>query len=594
MKKIHKYKMGLVGNCSYIAYINTEANVKWMCMPRFDSSFIFGSLLDEEKGGEFSIKPAGKTFESTQYYIENTNILATEFTTEGGMFRVIDFAPRFNQYDRYFKPYMLCRKIELISGRPFINIKCKPVDDYGRIVPEITMASNHIRYLNVGNVVRLTTDIPLNFILNESSFVLSGNKYLIFTYGEHLEASLHDTAEKFLDKTRNYWTTWVKSTSIPNLYQKEIIRSALVLKLHQYEDTGAIIASGSTSLPEENQSTRNWDYRYCWMRDTYYTLTAFNSIGHFEELEKYFNYIENIILNNVNDRIQPLYSIAGEKIISEQILSLQGYLDNTPVRIGNDAYTHIQNDVYGQLLVSLLPIYADLRLSLKFKNQSIDIVKHLLKKIELTIDEPDAGLWEFRNQKQEHCYTNLFHWAGSKTAAKIFRLLNDKRMENKAVKLAEHASKKIEKCYSKTKKAYTQAIGVEALDASCMQLITMNYLDHKSQRAENHLKAIENELMTKNGLMYRYRHNDDFGIPNNSFLICSFWYIESLACLNKIDQAIANLDAILKYSNHLGLYSEDIDGDGGQWGNFPQTYSHVGLMNAVFRIAKKLDTPIYL
>jgi glucoamylase len=356
MKKSHKYNMGLIGNCSYMAYIDDKANVRWMCMPRFDSSFIFGSLLDDNKGGEFSIKPAKGHFSSKQSYLDNTNILITEFKASDGRFRIIDYAPRFYQYDRYFKPLMLFRKIELLEGRPFIKIICNPVYEYGRLIPEIMIGSNHIRYLNFGSVVRLTTDIPLNFIINESPFVLSDNKYLVFTYGEPLEAPLQETAERFLEKTRNYWIDWVKSTSIPMIYQKEMIRSALVLKLHQYEDTGGIIASGTTSLPEENHSTRNWDYRYCWMRDSYYTLMAFNSIGHFEELERYFNFIENIILNNVENRIQPLYSITAEKNINENTLDLDGYLGNKPVRIGNEAYTHIQNDVYGQLLVSLLPI----------------------------------------------------------------------------------------------------------------------------------------------------------------------------------------------------------------------------------------------
>lgn len=594
MKMPHKYNMGLIGNCSYMAYIDNQANVKWMCMSRFDSSFIFGSLLDENKGGEFSIQPAKEKFSSKQHYIENTNILITDFEVSDGKFRVIDYAPRFYQYDRYFKPLMFCRKIELIEGRPFIKIKCRPVDDYGNLSPEIMMASNHIRYLNLRSVVRLTTDIPLNFIINETSFVLSENKYLVFTYGEPLEASLQETAERFLEKTKNYWVNWIKSTSIPKIYQKEIIRSALVLKLHQYEDTGGIIASGSASLPESNQSTRNWDYRYCWMRDSYYTLMVFNSIGHFEELERYFNFIENIILNNVDDRIQPLYSISGEKTISERILDLDGYLNNSPVRIGNDAFTHIQNDVYGQLLVSLLPIYTDLRLKIELKHKSIDIVKVLLSKIELTMNEPDAGLWEFRNLKQHHCYTYLFHWAGSKAAIKISQILKDRKMESKATKLAREASKNIEKCYSPEKQAYTQAIGNNSLDASSMQLITMNYLDHSSPKTQAHLKAIENELMNKSGLFFRYKHKDDIGVPINSFLICSFWYIESLACMNRVDEAIKCLEEILKYSNDLGLFSEDIDSAGGQWGNFPQTYSHVGLMNAIFRIAKKLDSPIFI
>ncbi len=593
MKDIHKYNMGVIGNCSYIAYIDDNACVKWMCMPRFDSSFVFGSLLDEKKGGKFSIMPAMEKYSTKQYYIENTNILCTEFTAADGKFRVIDFAPRFFQFDRYFKPQMLCRKIEIIEGRPFINIACHPVGEYGRITPEALMASNHIRYLNLESVVRLTTDIPLNFIINETPFVLSENKYLVFTYGEPLEASLQETTERFLVKTVNYWVNWVKSTSIPKIYQKEMIRSALVLKLHQYEDTGGIIASGSTSLPEENNSSRNWDYRYCWMRDSYYTLMAFNSLGHFEELEKYFHYIENIILNQ-GERIQPLYSITTNKSIEEKILGLEGYLYNKPVRIGNDAYTHIQNDVYGQLLVSLLPIYADRRLSVETLQKSPDIIKLLLDKIEIYIDEPDAGLWEFRNFKQYHCYTYLFHWAGCMAAMKIARIFNDSAMETKAVGLAKKASKQIEKCYNPQKQAYTQAIGVDNLDASSMQLITMNYLEYNSPRARKHLIALEKELKAKNGLFYRYRHDDDFGKPNNTFLICSFWYIESLACLGRIDEAIEHFDNLMEYSNHLGLFSEDAGPDGSQWGNFPQTYSHVGLMNAVFRIARKLDSPIFI
>ena len=593
MSEIHQYKMGVIGNCSYIAYIDTWANVKWMCLPRFDSSFVFGSLLDENQGGEFSIQPANKQFTSNQYYLENTNILCTEFTTENGKFRVIDYAPRFYQYDRFYKPLMLCRKIELIEGSPFIRIKCKPVGDYGRLKPEILLGSNHIRYLNIGSQVRLTSDIPLNFILNEKSFVLSETRYLNFTYGVPLEASLEETSERFLDKTKEYWLSWIKSTSIPNFHQQEMIRSVLTLKLHQYEDTGGIIASGSASLPEFDESTRNWDYRYCWMRDTYYTLTALNSIGHFEELERYFHYIENIILNE-EKRIQPLYTITGEKLITERILDLDGYRNNLPVRVGNDAYTHIQNDVYGQLLVSLLPIYNDFRLTASNKHKSKIIIKILLDKIEQSMDEPDAGLWEFRNKKQFHCYTYLFHWAGCKAAEKIALVLEDKEFETKAQNLVQIAANYIERCYDPEQEAYTQAIGVKHLDASCLQLITMNYLDPKTERASKHLQALEKELKADHGLFYRYKHEDDFGSPSSTFLVCSFWYIEALACVGRVEEAINNFEIMTNFSNHLGLFSEDVDEQGCQWGNFPQTYSHVGLMNAAFRIAKKMDLPIFI
>ncbi|HTF80182.1 MAG TPA: glycoside hydrolase family 15 protein, partial [Cytophagales bacterium] len=344
---MHQYNMGVIGNCSFLAYIDKDADVKWLCMPKFDSSFIFGGLLDRNKGGYFYIKPKTEPYQSRQYYIENTNILCTEFENAEGKFKVTDFAPRFFQHDRYFRPLMFIRKIEPLDGRPIIRVGCKPVGDYGRVQPEVLKGSSHIRYLNIGEQVRLSTNISLNLIDEETPFVLSETKYIVFTYGVPLEAAIEETAENFLEKTQKYWTSWIKTTSIPGIYQKEIIRSALVLKLHQYEDTGGIIASGSMSLPEFDQSGRNWDYRYCWMRDTYYTLNALNSLGHFEESVKYFQYIENIIVNSQN-RIQPLFSITGEKKITEIELDLEGYLGrNTPVRLGNDAYTHIQNDVYG-------------------------------------------------------------------------------------------------------------------------------------------------------------------------------------------------------------------------------------------------------
>lgn len=386
-KDIHRYNMGVIGNCSYIAYIDIHANVNWMCMPRFDASFIFGSLLDKTKGGEFSITPVGD-YNSRQYYIPNSNVLCTEFTCSNGKFRVIDCAPRFQQYERNFKPLMLVRKIELIEGNPFIVIKCKPVSNYGAVPTSMVQSSNHLRFLNFDVQVRLTTDVSLARIEQEQSFVLTQNQYLAFTYGEPLEAPLKTTVEDFINKTIRYWQTWIKSTYVPDIYQDEIIRSALVLKLHQYEDTGGIIASGTTSLPEHNGSARTWDYRYCWFRDSYYTLKAFNEMGHFDELEGYFEYIQNILMN-AKDRIQPLYSVTGQADLKEIHIDLEGYLKNQPVRIGNKAYEQIQNDTYGQILVGLMPLFTDKRLTFAKKKSYKIMANRLLDCIERTLDEPD-------------------------------------------------------------------------------------------------------------------------------------------------------------------------------------------------------------
>jgi GH15 family glucan-1,4-alpha-glucosidase len=587
----HQYNMGIVGNCSYIAYIDHQAEIKWLCWPRFDSSFVFGSLLDRERGGMCYVKPSGE-YTSRQYYIPNTNVLCTEFQCSDGKFRVIDCAPRFQQYERNFKPLMLVRKIERLDGNPVVKVVCRPVGSYGTLKPEVVMSSNHLRYLNFDMQMRLTSDVSLSNILEEQSFVLDQNRYIVLTYGEPLEAPLKSTAEDFINKTVRYWQTWIKSTYVPDIYQEHVIRSALVLKLHQYEDTGGIIASGTTSLPEHNGSARTWDYRYCWFRDSYYTLKAFNEMGHFDELERYFESIQNILMRETG-RMQPLYSITGQKDLEEIQLPLEGYLGNQPVRIGNKAVQQIQNDVYGQVLVGLLPLYIDKRLTFASKQFYKPMIDRLLDWIERTMDEPDAGLWEFRTVTQVHTYTLLFHWAGCSAAAKIGQVMTDGALVKRANTLAAIAAERIERCYDPERGVYTQAVGAEHLDASTLKMITMGYLDPSSEKARRHLKALEGLLRTEQGLFYRYVHHDDFGVPEATFLVCAFWYVDALACVGRTDDAIKTLDGILKYANSLGIFSEDVGLDGSQWGNYPQTYSHVGLINAVFRIAKKIDQPNY-
>jgi GH15 family glucan-1,4-alpha-glucosidase len=592
-KQPHTYQTGIIGNCSFIAHIDKTTNISWLCLPRFDSSFVFGGLLDKEKGGAFSILPEG-IFETRQYYLENTNILVTEIACKEGRYRVTDFAPRFNLYERYYKPLMLVRKVEALQGNPRVKVSCRPVTDYGEHALQAFPASNHIDYYGAANPIRLTTNFSINHILDEQYSVLNETKYLVLTYGTPLEAPLRSTVEDFLSKTRSYWQEWIKNTSIGNMYQDEVIRSALVLKIHQFEDTGAIIAASTTSLPEHPGSGRTWDYRYCWLRDAYYILLAFNNIGHFEEMERYFNYIANISVNE-EGRYQPLYSITGEKYLKERIIPLNGYLGNKPVRIGNQASEHIQNDVYGQVLISLLPLYTDERFVVEERSDSSSWINTLLKKIEMVIDEPDAGLWEFRDIAGHFCYTYLFQWAGCQAAIRIARRIKDKKLERKARRLLDKAVAHIESCYDPIRKVYQQAKDSSFMDASTLQLILMRYLDPSSEKAKDHLKAVEAELSGPGGLFYRYKHEDDFGKPKSSFLITAFWHVEALACVGRIDEAIEKFEQLLQYGNHLGLMSEDIDAaDGSQWGNFPQAYSHVGLMNAAYRIAKKMDHPNFL
>ncbi|WP_316827782.1 glycoside hydrolase family 15 protein [Pedobacter miscanthi] len=594
MAEQHLYQTGIIGNCAFIAHVNKNTDISWLCWPRFDSPFVFGSLLDQKKGGEFSILPQGE-FTSTQYYIENTNVLRTEITADDGKYRITDFAPRFHLYERYFKPLMFIRKIEPLEGNPRVTIKCEPVCDYGKGKMKSSRGSNHIDYLGCDENIRLSTNISLTYIIDEKAFVLNEAKYLIMTYGQNLEAPVVSTAENFLRETVAYWRLWIKHSSIAGFYQPFVIRSALVLKIHQYEDTGAIIAASTTSLPESPGSTRNWDYRYCWLRDSHYVLTSLNHIGHFEEMEKYFNYLSDI--SHAEDtRYQPLYGIAGEREITERTLDhLEGYKGEQPIRIGNQAYEHIQNDIYGQVLISMLPLYTDHRFVFSERSDSVKWIESVLSKIESTIDEKDAGIWEFRNIANVHCYSNLFQWAGAQAALKMAKTIGNEDFEKRAQVLIDKAAAHIEACYDPERKVYTNAVGSPHLDASTLQLIMMNYLDPASDRAKDHLIALEKELKTEDGLFYRYLHADDFGKPKTTFLICAFWYVEALACVGRTDEAIKEFENIIKYCNHLLLFSEDVDAKtGSQWGNFPQAYSHVGLMNAAYRIAIKLDRPIFL
>ncbi|MFM2268656.1 MAG: hypothetical protein RL757_2097 [Bacteroidota bacterium] len=591
--KGHRYAFGMIGNCAYNGLIDQRANIKWLCLPRFDSSFVFGSLLDEEKGGNFAVEPEWDTFRAQQEYIANTNVLQTTFHCEDGSFCVTDFAPRYRQYDRYYKPLFVMRKIEPLRGRPRVRVRCNPVGNYGEIKPQRVFGSSHIRYEGLGTQVRLTTNIPLNYVDTESAFVLNETKYLVFAWGAPFELELH-AVEDALQKTISYWRNWVKATSTEHFFQSQVIRSILTLKLHQYQDTGAIIASATTSLTEFPRSARTWDYRYCWLRDAYYTIKMLGDTGHFTILEDYLNFIENIALNE-DGRFRPLYPIALDHEPKEKNLPLAGYLNERPVRVGNDAYFHTQNDVYGQVLVTLLPFFSDSRLNNQDAATLINLVSNCLTLIEETMNEPDNGPWGLPSAHDLHCYTFLFHWAGSNAAKKMAIQMNDETMLQRAEKLIERAAQQIENCFDEERGVYTAAIGADDLDASVLQLVNMGYLDPNSPRAKQHIKVLEEELLSKNGIFYRYRFTDDYGATESTFLVCTFWYAEALAKMGSLDEARRIFENALQYSNHLGLFSEGVHEEtNAQWGNFPMADTHVALINAAFSISKKLDKPDYL
>jgi GH15 family glucan-1,4-alpha-glucosidase len=582
--------LGIIGNCSYNALIS-EGSVEWLCWPRPDSSFVFGPLLDRERGGGFVVEGMNVA-DVHQEYVENTNVLRTVFAGSTGSFELIDFAPRFVQYDRAFKPSMLIRVLRPLAGDPRVRVRCQPTWDYGRVSASSWRSSNHIEYHGLPAPVRLTTNVPLSYVEDERPFLLERDHHLVLTWGQPLEAGLEETAERFLERTLDYWRQWVKGTRVPRDYQREVIRSALVLKLHQYEDTGALLAATTTSLPEHPGSGRTWDYRFCWLRDAYFTLNAFERLGHSEEMERFLVYLRNLAEAGAG-KLQPVYTITGGNDAEEVELDhLAGFEGEGPVRIGNQAFHHVQNDVYGEMILAVSRLLLDARFAGSVSTpQAVRLVNELVKQIDERLEEPDAGLWELRGVRRLHSFTVLAHWAGARRAVEIGIALNSPDLRDKATAVMERALKVLEeRCWDPKIGALTQAAGEPQLDAALLLALHLGLFQQDDPRAATHVDAIRKALSVDGGILRRYTVSDDFGRPEAAFTVCSFWLVEALALLGRKDSARVLFEDLLSLHNGLGLYSEDILPETRtQSGNFPQTYSHVGLINAAFRLSRPWD-----
>ncbi|MGI8862609.1 MAG: glycoside hydrolase family 15 protein [Gaiellaceae bacterium] len=582
--------LGIIGNCSYNALLR-DGSVEWLCWPRPDSSFVFGPLLDRERGGAFVVEGVDAT-DVRQEYVENTNVLRTVFRGPGGEFALYDFAPRFQLYQRFFKPSMLIRILRPLSGEPRARVRCRPTYDYGLSETGSWRASNHIEYKGFPTPVRLTTNVPLTYVEDERPFLLEEDRHLVLTWGEPLEAGLEETAERFLERTLDYWRRWVKGTRVPRDYQREVVRSALALKLHQYEDTGALLAATTTSLPEHPGSGRTWDYRFCWLRDAYFTLNAFERLGHSEEMERFLEYLRNIAEEH-EGVLQPAYRINGAADAEERVLDhLSGYNGDGPVRVGNQAFEHVQNDVYGEMVLAVSRLFLDTRFVGEIPQLTgVEIVGSLLDQIEARLEEPDAGLWEFRERSRLHSFSVLMHWAGSRRAVEVAEALGASELAERARSVERAAAEVLAtRCWNDDVGALTQVAGESQLDAALLLAVHLGYLPPEDPRAISHVDAIRAALSVDGGLLRRYSSPDDFGMPAAAFTVCTFWLVEALAILGRTDEARELFDYLLSLHNGLGLYSEDILPDTlEQSGNFPQTYSHVGLINAAFRLSRRWD-----
>jgi GH15 family glucan-1,4-alpha-glucosidase len=573
--------LGIVGNCQYSAIIANTGEVVWCCMPRFDSEPLFSTLLDAADGGRFTVAPADGGA-GVQSYVENTNILRTVFETPTGRFQVTDFAPRFVEHSQTFMPTQLFRIVEPLEGAPRIRVICDPKLGWSKREPRRTNASNHVRFEGFGSELCLSSDVPVSYLTGQP-FTLTGPRHMALSWGSPINGPLAPLADSYLKETRQYWEFWVKQCNIPPLYQAAVIRSALALKLHCFEDTGAIVAAMTTSIPEAPGSGRTWDYRYCWLRDAYYCLGAFRLLGQFQERQSFIHYLLNIAGGTPDLNLSPLYAIDGSILPEEQILEhWPGYCGDGPVRIGNGASTHTQNDVFGEMVLSLVPIYLDDRYRYDRSKETLKLLQDLSRKAISVAGVPDAGIWEYRTEWKPQTFSGLMCWAAADRMAKVaarhssgleheFRTAADK-IHGEILSSAWHTGLK----------SFTGAYGGADLDASLLQMTHLRFLPLDDPRLASTIDAIRNTL-SKDGWLFRYKLDDGFGSPVVAFTICTFWLIEALAESGRKAEAKQALDRILTTASPLGLLSEDFQTNNLKMsGNFPQAYSHVGLIHAAF------------
>jgi len=590
--------LGLVGNCAVSALIDDQARVVWACAPRFDGDPMFHALIDSAHGvgpdGTFQIMLEDFSH-SEQAYDHGTAVLRTTLhDIHGNAIEVTDFMPRFFLHDRPFRPMMLVRRIRPLQGRPRIKVVLRPVVDWGRSKPVRTRGSNHIRFVGPRFVVRLTTNAPLTYVLDETPFSLDMPMSFIFGPDETLDRGVEDAARMLEEQTVNYWRDWTRRLAIPLEWQDAVIRAAITLKMCLYEETGAIVAAMTTSVPEAPGTQRNWDYRYCWLRDAFFVVRALNSLSETGTMEDYLRWLRNVVAQSRDGHVQPLYGIGLENQLTEQTVDhLSGYRGNGPVRAGNQAYEHFQHDVYGNIVLGSAQAFFDHRLHQRAGLNEFALLERIGEQAYAIHDKPDAGMWELRTRSRVHTSSVLMNWAACDRLAKIATVLREPQRAALWRDRADVIRRKIlDNAWSDHRQAFVESFGGKDLDASVLLMAEVGFIDPKDPRFVSTVDALQASLCD-GPHMRRYEAPDDFGRPETAFNICAFWRIDALARIGRTDEAREIFEALLASRNPLGLLSEDTHPVTGElWGNFPQTYSMVGIINGAVRLSKPWDSQI--
>jgi GH15 family glucan-1,4-alpha-glucosidase len=583
-----------IGNCQASALIDRTGRMIWACVPRVDGDPVFSALLDT---GDWE-DPATRGFWAIdlenrvaleQAYVRNTPILVTRQTDkDGNSIEIYDFCPRFLSRGRMYRPVAFARIVRPVHGSPRIRVRLRPTTSWNAEAVPISYGSNHVRMQLSYMAMRLSTDAPIGLIAQESWFRLEQDAHFFLGPDESFSDALRPTIERMLDETQTQWQHWVRGLATPPEWQEAVIRCAITLKLCQHEETGAICAALTTSIPEHADSGRNWDYRYCWIRDAYYTVEALNRLGALDVLEAYLAYLRNIVDGARGGHIQPLYDVRGNAWLEERAAEhLPGYRGMGPVRVGNAAYAQVQHDAYGQIVLSSVQAFIDERLLRKAGLADFEALEAVGERAWLVHDRPDAGLWELRTRAHVHSYSAVMCWAACDRLAHAAAALDlPDREAYWATRARTMREAILAAAWREERGAISANFEGDACDASLLQLLDLRFLAADDPRFLGTLRALEEELRRGDDML-RYSAPDDFGAPVTAFNVCTFWLIEAMHRTGRSGEARRLFETMLSRRTAAGLLSEDIDPATGElWGNYPQTYSLVGIINCAMLLSK--------
>ena len=590
--------LALIGNCTVGALVDNRASLVWCCMPRFDSAPVFDALLHSAEGlpleGAMTVELEGLT-RTEQQYDDGTAILRTRlWDGQGQGIEVVDFAPRFITRERVFRPAQLVRRVRPLAGHPRVRFSVRPRGDWGATAPTLTRGSHHLRFILPDITLRLNTDVPLTYLLDGTWFSLHGPVSLLLGPDETLSGGIEETARDFEEATSLHWKNWTHRLALPLEWQDAVIRAAITLKLCQYEETGAIVAAMTTSIPESAHSGRNWDYRYCWLRDAFFVVRALNSLSEVGTMESYLNWLYNVIRSTPDGHVQPLYGIGLERALPESIVpQAAGYRGMGPVRVGNQAYEHFQHDVYGNIVLGAAQAFHDHRLFRRGDSADFAALEAMGEQAWRLHDQPDAGIWELRTRARVHTSSALMCWAACDRLARIAGTLGlPERAHFWQARARQIHADILAHAWSDKRQAFVESLGGQDLDASVLLMGEVGFLPPNDPRFIQTVEAMERTLCD-GPFMRRYEAADDFGKPEVAFNVCSFWRVDALARIGRREEARESFEALLARRNHVGLLSEDMHATTGElWGNFPQTYSMVGIIHGAVRLSAPWDSVV--